>query len=412
MVRFANALSGALDRLSDVPAWSMTPDEQRRALVRLRRERARLEELELRGLASADRNEVGADSGATSTAAWLAHSTRATRPSCSRDVRLAEALDTDFGATRLALADGDVNPDQAWVIVQAVRALTDEHDVLPPGTHERAEAHLLELALKVDATALRVLGKRLFEVVCPEAADAAEGRRLEDEERRARARALFSMRDNGDGTADGRFRLPSLHAGLLKKALDALTSPRRLGEGRIDPETGKKLPYPHLLGLGLMDLLEHHLDTTSLPGNGGNPFTVVVNVDLEALRTGIGVAVCDTGTRISAAEARRLACAAGVIPMVLGGSSVPLDLGRERRLFSKHQRIALAHRYGGCAADSCDRPPSWTEIHHLDPWHRGGRTDLADGIPLCPHHHRMADDPVGYDMRRLPSGAVRFTRRQ
>ena len=52
-------------------------------------------------------------------------------------------------------------------------------------------------------------------------------------------------------------------------------------------------------------------------------------------------------------EARRLACKAGIIPMVLDGASMPLDLGRERRLFSKHQKIALDHQYHGCAADGC-----------------------------------------------------------
>jgi hypothetical protein len=34
---------------------------------------------------------------------------------------------------------------------------------------------MVDLATKFDAPTLRSLGKRLFEVVCPEAADAAEG---------------------------------------------------------------------------------------------------------------------------------------------------------------------------------------------------------------------------------------------
>ncbi|HEX4978267.1 MAG TPA: HNH endonuclease signature motif containing protein, partial [Nocardioides sp.] len=100
-----------------------------------------------------------------------------------------------------------------------------------------------------------------------------------------------------------------------------------------------------------------------------------------------------------------------IIPMVLGGESMPLDLGRERRLFSKHQKIALDHQYQGCAAETCDLPPSRVEYHHTNPWHQGGRTDLAHGLPLCPPHHHMADHPTLWDMRRLPTGAIRFTRR-
>jgi hypothetical protein len=98
--------------------------------------------------------------------------------------------------------------------------------------------------------------------------------------------------------------------------------------------------------------------------------------------------------------------------MVLNGDSVPLDLGREQRLYDKNQRIALAHLHGGCAETSCDRPPAWTEAHHTQPWAKGGRTDLADGLPLCPPHHHMADHPESWDMHRLPNGGVRFSRRQ
>jgi hypothetical protein len=249
------------------------------------------------------------------------------------------------------------------------------------------------------------LTKRLFEVVCPEAADAAEGRTLAREEARARALAFLAVRDNGDGTSDGRFRLPTLHAQLLKKALEALTSPRRTG--RVG--AAEKRPHSAVLGRGLMELLEHHL--CDLPSVNGSPFTVVVTIGIDALMSGLGAAALDTGHRISAGEARRLACKAGIIPMVLDGDSVPLDLGREQRLFSRYQKIAINHRYQGCAARNCDRPPAWTEFHHVQPWHQGGGTDISNGICLCATHHKMADRRDTYDMRRLPDGKVRFSRR-
>ena len=411
VVRFTTSLSSALDRLGDVPAWSMTPDEQRATLVELRRQRARLQELELRVLVSADRNEVGAKSGATSTPAWLAHESKSTRAKCFQELHLAQKLDEGFEATRRAMACGDIDAAKAHIITAAVEALTDEYDDLPDGTHEAAEAHMIEMARQFDAPKLRQLGKRLFEVICPEAADEAEGRKLEEEEKRARRGAYLSLRDNGDGTTEGRFRLPTLHAHLLKKALQALTSPRRLGEGRLDPETGRKLSQSTLLGLGLIDLLENHIDIDSMPTVNGSPFTLVVTVGIETLRSGLGVATLDTGHRISAGEARRLACKAGIIPMVLDGDSVPLDLGREQRLFDRYQKIAINHRYKGCAAHNCDRPPAWVEFHHEDPWHLGGRTDAKTGISLCPPHHHMADHPESYDMTRLPDGKVRFNRR-
>ncbi len=411
VVGFLASLSEALDRLSATATWSMTPTEQREALVALHRQRARLEELGLRVLVSADRNEVGAESGATSTATWMAEATGSSPADCFRDVHLAHALDQDFDATRRSLAGGEIDSERAGAVVRAVTALTDEHDDLPPGTRAAAEAHLLGLARVHDARTLRRLGKRLFEVVCPEAADEREGRTLAQEEERARRLASLTLHDNGDGTAEGRFRLPTLHARLLKRALESLTSPARTEERRQEPVAGTRPSYSTVLGRGLMELLERHLDVGSLPGSAGSPFTVVVTVNLEALQSGLGVAVLDTGDRMSAGQARRLACEAGLIPMVLGGESMPLDLGRERRLFSKHQRIALAQRFGGCAGLTCDRPPSQTEVHHLDPWHRGGRTDLARGIPLCSAHHEMADHPQTWQMTTRSDGRVRFSRR-
>ena len=409
MVRFVASLTAALDRVSQVPVWSMTLREQRAVLVELDRQQRRLRELELRLLLQAERDGIGEDSGAVGAAAWLAHATRTTTAARHRDLHLASRLDERFGATRSALSAGRIDVEKAAIVTAAVESLTEEHDELPSGTDAHAETYLLEQAELFDAPTLRKLGKRLFEVVCPGAADEAEGRTLEREEARARELAHFSVRDNGDGTSQGRFRLPTLHAQLLKKALEALTSPRRLGEGRIDPRTGTKLPHSSLLGQGLMDLVENHL--CELPSVNGSPFTLVVTIGIDALMSGLGAAALDTGHRISAGEARRLACKAGIIPMVLDAKSVPLDLGREQRLFDRYQKIAINHRYNGCAAHNCDRPPAWMEFHHQEPWHLGGPTDLRNAIPLCPAHHRMADHPKTYDLRRLPDGKVRFVRR-
>jgi hypothetical protein len=74
---------------------------------------------------------------------------------------------------------------------------------------------------------------------------------------------------------------------------------------------------------------------------------------------------------------------------VLGGDSVCLDLGRTRRLHSRHQRIAIGLTQGGCVWPGCDRPPAWSEIHHLQPWSKGGSTDLNAAM-LCPRHHHLA----------------------
>lgn len=403
----AGAVAAALDAVVSTPGWSMAPDEQRTTLVELARVEARLVGLRLRVLAAADVNDIGDESGASSTPAWVAHAARQTRQAAHADLHLAAALDQDHEATRAALATGRVNVEQARVIVTALDRLTEDVAV---ERKQAAEVWLVAEAARHDAKTLAVLGRRLFEVIDPDAADQEEGRILDEQERRARAVAAFSIHANGDGTSSGRFKVPDLHADMLAKAIAALVAPRRTGQARVDPETGKKTPYPTLLGQGFIELIEH-LPTQTLPTAGGIPATVVVTISLESLLSGIGAATLDTGTRISAGEARRLACAAGIIPMVLDGDSMPLDVGRERRLHTKYQRIGLAHRDRGCNTEGCDRPPAWTEAHHTTPWATGGHTSTEDGELLCPHHHRLVHH-TAYHHTRLPTGQLRFHRRQ
>ena len=222
----------------------------------------------------------------------------------------------------------------------------------------------------------------------------------------------------GVGTFSGKFLISELHGHLLTQALDRLTSARRLCHDRagnvvVDETaagTGNGTNIYEAHGAALCELIEH-LPTTGWLGDAGNGCEVVVQMDLEALLTGIGVAGLDTGVAITAGDARRLACSAGIIPAVLDGRSMPLDLGRSRRFHNRSQRRAYAVVHDTCAVVGCTRPFAWCEIHHhLMPWSRGGRTDLANGLPLCGHHHRRAHD-TRFDLRQRPDGDWLFHRR-
>ncbi len=92
---------------------------------------------------------------------------------------------------------------------------------------------------------------------------------------------------------------------------------------------------------------------------------------------------------VSIATVERYVCDSGAIPIAFDQHGQVLDLGRTHRTFTTRQRIALAARDGGCRFPNCDRPASWTEAHHITEWSRGGKTDVADGVLLCRHHHMM-----------------------
>ena len=245
---------------------------------------------------------------------------------------------------------------------------------------------------------MRLLGNRILDVVAPEVADDYEARLLEQQERQARAAARFWTRAQGDGRTRGGFCIPDAQAGMLQAALDALASSRRpdaldSSTELVDPDLDQeRLPYEQRLGMSFCELIEH-LPVGELPDLGRATPVLTVTLDTAELRTGVGTATLSNGERMTAGQARRLACTARLLPMVLGGDSVPLDLGRSRRYFTWHQRIALASRQGGCVADGCWRPPAQCEAHHCRPWLAdNGRTDLDNGALLCPFHHHLVHD--------------------
>ena len=116
----------------------------------------------------------------------------------------------------------------------------------------------------------------------------------------------------------------------------------------------------------------------------------VLTGDLErASRRGVHVSQTSTGVPLSAATVRRLACDAGIIPTVMGGKSLVLDVGRMRRTATSAQRSALEHRDGHCVFPGCDLPSNWCQAHHLQPWSKAGPTDLANLALVCSAHHHM-----------------------
>lgn len=110
------------------------------------------------------------------------------------------------------------------------------------------------------------------------------------------------------------------------------------------------------------------------------------------------VAELDSGVELPVETIRRLCCAAGIIPMVLGGAGVPLDQGRAKRLATHAQRLALRAMYRTCMFPECDVRFDDCEIHHLTPFERGGRTDLAEMGPLCLRHHHVVHEG-GWQLR-------------
>jgi hypothetical protein len=422
LVRAVGALEALLDETGTANAWTMTPSELQDVLPRLTRAKARLAEVELRVLHEADRHAVGDDVGATNTPAWWAHMTGQRVPAARGAAKLAERLDQDaHHATRTALAAGQLNTDQARVILDAVEALPT--DLVPAAIITDAETHLISLGdldgqTPLDAKALRIAGRKVLEVLAPDLAEEQERQQLEKEEREADASATLTMNPDGHGSMVGKFKIPLLAGEILAKHLNAIAAPKHQHATGVSTgsTTGERVAKPLRWGQALVEYLEiRDASTSGTPKAGGVAATVVVTMTIDSLLGAEKAATLDTGESISAATARRLACEAGIIPAVLGTRSQVLDLGRKTRFHTEPQRLAMMLRDRGCAAAGCDWPPGMCHAHHKTPWSRGGSTTVADGVLLCPRHHTLAHD-TRYQLKTVSTGSttatkITFTRR-
>jgi hypothetical protein len=196
-------------------------------------------------------------------------------------------------------------------------------------------------------------------------------------------------------------------AAVVSAAVDNITSPRRGGPRFVDPdavERGRRIvddarttDQLAIDALVAMVQLASGADDGTLFGSSAP--AVRLHVTLEDLARGNGSAWIEGQTAsVSVGTAQRLACAGGYVP-VLFNATAPIDVGRNERLFTHRQRIALAARDGGCIFPDCDRPPSWCEAHHIDHWARDhGHTNIDRGVLLCRHHHMLVHNN-GWEIR-------------
>jgi hypothetical protein len=372
-----------------VLAWSAKIEAQQTAL-------------KLRVLAAA--GDIAEETGAKDASGWLRTELLVDKGTARSQIKLATRV-AKYDLVAAGLAEGVVSQDKARVITQAL----DQIEADPAATAEDlalAEKLLVECAPQVTANDLKGLGKRILTEIDPARFEAAEAKALQREEERAARRTFYSSRDNGDGTVDIHARVSRAVGVRLRTILDSLAQPRKWSA----QDKGVKAPYDRLLGQAFARVIETY-DVDQLPRHGGHATTVFITMSLEDLRKDLATAALGfDGDQITAAEARRMACNADLVPVVLGTDSEILDLGRTARLAHPIQHRALRLRDKGCQAEDCDAPAAWTEAHHLKPWSEGGKTNLADMVLLCPGDHRRIHDPK-YAHERLPDGRIRFTRR-
>ena len=217
----------------------------------------------------------------------------------------------------------------------------------------------------------------------------------EDRLAKQRRDNALRFRRQSDGTTAFSGQLDPISAEYLRNAIDAKVTEMWRNEGKRRHDTAapdRVLSNEQRRARALVELVRAGAATD--PATRGRA-EIVVMIDHRTLLGQLSAeptARLASGEALPAAEARRLACDADILPVMLGGASQPLDVGRRTRLATPAQRVALRAVHETCCIAGCDVPFDWCEIHHITWWRHGGHSDLDNLAPVCSKHHHLIHD--------------------
>jgi len=216
---------------------------------------------------------------------------------------------------------------------------------------------------------------------------------------RQQRETYFTMRDEADGCLNVRGKFDPISASILKSKIGRLVEAMfHAGDKEVPVEVMPWIePNDHRQAKALVALVNGARNSDTEVSVRAE---VVVHVDLETLKSGLHAGgTCRTalGADLPVETVRRLACEAQIIPIVLDGRSVPINVGRTKRLATANQRRALESIYLHCAIPDCEVRFDRCNIHHIEYWETthtggGGSTDLNNMVPLCSRHHHAAHE--------------------
>ncbi len=347
-----------------------------------------LEVERLRRLAEIDRRRLFQRDGYLSVASWLATTHKVSWGAAREHVRTARALE-QMPETRRALDAGELS-------MSAVRVLVMARDA-DPSAFQGSEAELVEAARIHSMGDLQRVAAYWRQRV--EREHALQGEDKLCERRRLQASVSFLGMVRVDGDLDPETGETLLTA--LGAVLDAESRSRRDDDVRTPAQRRAD---------ALGEICRQWLDGYDRPTVAGERPHVTVTVGVEELRSpSAGTSELDHSGPVDTETARRLACDASVMRVVMAGRSEPLDVGRRTPVVPPSIRRAVIVRDRHCRFPGCDRPHTWCDAHHVVHWGEGGPTALPNLVLMCRRHHRMVHDRGGFRLY-LENGRPEFRR--
>ncbi|MBW3562617.1 MAG: DUF222 domain-containing protein [Actinobacteria bacterium] len=388
------------DRLRAIAPERIHPEGLADALSGLRRVRNRIEAVETSWLSQVRRRKVHRDDGASSAAKWAADQLGGSQRDATNQLRTADQI-AELPETAGAFADGDITRESASAIGRVLRDARLRK-------MEDAERRLLEAAREGGPDQVRRTARALKA--------AADAETVEDDARHKRAQRYAHVWVRQDGMVKLDALLDQDNGEAFYTAYQALFNAsfkddrERRGETSPDGGTSAEERTGRQRGADILgEMARRLLAVGDIPDAAGRPATVLVTIPETSLRGRLddgAPAMRFTGP-IPISTARRKACDAGIVPVVLNGRSVPVDIGRATRQPTAAQRRCLLIR-DGARCRMCGRGDRLLIPHHCVHWADGGPTDLDNLVLVCWACHQLVHEGK-WAARWHPDNTVTFT---
>lgn len=296
------------------------------------------------------------------------------------------AGECDWGsALALAVVQGRTGVDRGALVARTMRRL------VPCLSAEQAQDYA---GIATDAAIDPQISDADLQVVCKKLlTDLLDEKPREETKDTAQALRTVSRRALGRGMTRFTVDAPEVEAALIDGVLNGPLAAPVPDKAALDDGGGLDLRSPGQRKFdALLMVLNRGMSNPGAPPSSGRASVMVtVTADPDTGKPA-GAALSNTGAVLDAAQAGRLACIGDLTPIVLGEHGEPLSLGRTVRLATPGQFKALMVRDRHCTYPGCDVPGTWCDAHHIIWWCRGGGTDIAFLVLLCPRHHTLVHD--------------------